>query len=80
MAEIFRAADPQWIMPALLGAMPEITERVLRFLPRVQAEAISRKLRQPGPIRLSDIETARLKIAETAARIMYAKGKVLLDT
>jgi flagellar motor switch protein FliG len=79
LAEVFRAVDPEWIMPALLGAMPEITERVLRFFPRAQAEALGRKLRQPGPIRLSDIEAARQKIAETATRIIYVKGRVLLN-
>jgi flagellar motor switch protein FliG len=78
LAEVFRAAQPQWIMPALLGALPEISERVLRFLPRSQAESLRRKLADPGPIRLSDMESARRHIAEIAARIMYAKGKIVL--
>jgi flagellar motor switch protein FliG len=72
LTEVFRAADPQWIIPALFGALPEITQRVLRFLPRAQAESLSRKLQQPGPIRLSDMETARQRIAETASKILYA--------
>jgi len=78
LAKIFRAAQPQWIMPALLGAMPEITQRVLRLLPRAQAESLRRKLTEPGPIRLSDMETARQRIAEIAVRIMYAKGRTVL--
>jgi flagellar motor switch protein FliG len=80
LAEVFRAAQPQWIMPALLGALPEITQRVLRFLPRAQAESLRRKLEEPGPIRLSDVETARQRIAEIAVRVMYAKGKIVLGT
>jgi flagellar motor switch protein FliG len=80
LAEVFRASQPQWIMPALLGALPEITQRVLRFLPRSQAESLHRKLEDPGPIRLSDVEVARQRIAETAAKIMYAKGKIVLGT
>jgi flagellar motor switch protein FliG len=78
IADAFRAADPQWIMPALLGASPEITDRVLHLLPRAQAESLRRKLEHPGPIRLSDVETARKKIAEIAVRVVYAKGKITL--
>jgi flagellar motor switch protein FliG len=78
LAEIFRTAEPQWVMPALLGALPEITDRVLNLLPLSQADILRRKLEQPGPIRLSDMETARQKIAEIATRIGYAKGKIEL--
>jgi flagellar motor switch protein FliG len=73
LAEVFRAVEPQWIMPALLGALPEISHRVLRLLPRHQAESIRYKLEQPGPIRLSDMETARQRIAQTARNIVFAK-------
>jgi flagellar motor switch protein FliG len=78
LAEVFRAVEPQWIMPALLGALPDITERVLNFLPRGQAQSLRRKLQQPGPIRLSDVEAARRRIAEIAARLMFAKKQTLL--
>jgi flagellar motor switch protein FliG len=78
LAAVFRAVEPQWIMPALLGAPPEISDRVLNILPRNQAESLRRKLEQPGPIRLSDMETARQNIADIAARIGYAKGKIEL--
>ena len=77
LAHVFRAAEPQWIMPALLGAPQEISDRVLNFLPRA-GRRLRRKLEQPGPIRLSDVETARQKIAEIAVRIVYAKGKIEL--
>jgi flagellar motor switch protein FliG len=76
--ELIRCADPQWLMPALLGASPEITERALDSMPQNQAESLRRALEQPGPIRLSDVETARQKIAETAARVMFAKGNAAL--
>ncbi|MGD0516615.1 MAG: FliG C-terminal domain-containing protein, partial [Thermoguttaceae bacterium] len=59
-------------------ALPQITDRVLHFLPRAQAESLRRKLQRPGPIRLSDVETARKKIAEIAVRVVYAKGKITL--
>jgi flagellar motor switch protein FliG len=78
LAEVFRAVQPQWIMPALLGAPPEISDRVLNILPRNQAESLRRNLKQPGPIRLSDVETARQNIADIAARIGYAKERITL--
>ncbi len=78
LEEVFRAAEPQWIMPALLGASQEISERVLNILPRGQSALLRRKLQQPGPFRLSDVETARQKIAEVAARVAYARGKIEL--
>jgi flagellar motor switch protein FliG len=78
LAEVFQAVEPQWIMPALLGAPPEISDRVMNLFPRNQAESLRRKLEQPGPIRLSDVETARQNIADIAARIVYAKGKIEL--
>jgi len=78
LSEVLRNAQPQWIMPALFGAPQEIIDRVLSLLPRGQAGALHRKLEQPGPIRLSDVETARLEFADLAARIVYAKGKIEL--
>src|SRR3989304_1051842 len=78
LAEVLQAAEPQWIMPALLGAVPEITERALRFLPRGQAQMLRRKLEQPGPIRLSDVEAARQRIAEIATKLMFAKRRNVL--
>ncbi len=78
LVEVFRAAEPQCILPALLGAVPEISQRVLRFLPQSQADLLRRKLQQPGPIRLSDVEAARRRIAEIATRVTYAERKTVL--
>ena len=78
LGEVFRAAQAEWVMPALLGAPQEIVDRVLIFLPHGQAAALRRKLERPGPIRLSDVETARRAIADLAARIVYAQGKIAL--
>lgn len=73
VAAAFRAVEPGWIMPALLGAPPRLIERALRGLPYEQAETIRNQLNNPGPIRLSDVETARKRIAEAARRMLFAK-------
>jgi flagellar motor switch protein FliG len=73
LATAFRSVEPGWIMPALLGAPPMLTERALRGLPYDEAEEIRSKLDNPGPIRLSDMEAARKRIAEAARRILFAR-------
>ena len=60
-------------------ALPEITESgAAIYCLRNQAEPLRRKLADPGPIRLSDVEAARRSISEIAVRILYAKGKIAL--
>jgi flagellar motor switch protein FliG len=71
----FRTVEPAWIMPALLGAPPEFIERVLGGLPIGLAREIQEKLQNPGPIRLSDIETARARIAEAAQKYLFARKR-----
>ncbi|MGW8256828.1 MAG: FliG C-terminal domain-containing protein [Thermoguttaceae bacterium] len=78
LLEVFRAVDPLLIMPALLGAAPDLSERVLGLLPRTQSLSIRRKLQQPGPIHLSDVETARQQIAEMAAKLLFVKKATFL--
>jgi flagellar motor switch protein FliG len=73
LASVFRSVEPGWIMPALLGASPMLAERALQGLPYDEADEIRFKLNDPGPIRLSDVEAARRRIAEAARRILYAR-------
>jgi len=73
VAEVFRAADPEWIMPALLGATPELVDRALRALPGWEAASMRQKLAQPGPIQLRDVETARRRLADLTGRILMVK-------
>jgi flagellar motor switch protein FliG len=70
LAEVFGGADPAWIVPALLGAPPTLVDRALRALPFRQATAIRRQLAEPGPIALSDVETARRRLADAARQIL----------
>jgi flagellar motor switch protein FliG len=74
VASAFCAVDPGWIMPALLGASPEMIECGLSGLPYDQAEEIRQKLQDPGPIRLSDVEAARCRIAESARKILFTRN------
>jgi flagellar motor switch protein FliG len=73
LTAVFRAVDSACIMPALLGASPRLIERALGCLPHARSEEIRNQLGNPGPIRLSDVETARGRIAEAARRVLFAK-------
>jgi flagellar motor switch protein FliG len=70
LAEVFAGADPACIVPALLGAPPTLVDRALRAFPFRQSAAIRRQLAEPGPIALSDVETARQRLADAARQIL----------
>jgi flagellar motor switch protein FliG len=69
LLDIFRKAEPEVAQAALLGAPPELVERILRRMIPAEAKILRRKLDCPGPIRLSDVEDARQQIAALAQRI-----------
>ena len=66
---VFRAAEPEVAMTALVGAPPELIDRILRQFAVPEAETVRHKLDHPGPLRLSDVETARQQIADLARRL-----------
>lgn len=72
---VFRAAEPEVAQAALLGAAPQLVERILRrMLPR-EAKILRRKLDRPAPIRLSDLEDARRQIAEIARHRLRSRQR-----
>jgi len=74
---IFQAAEPELTFVALVGASPRLIERIARHLSPDEAAMLRHKLDHPGPIRLSDVEDARCRVAETARRLA-AEGVVEL--
>ena len=74
---IFQAAEPELTFVALVGASPRLIERIARHLSPGEAAMLRHKLDHPGPIRLSDVEDARCRVAETARRLA-AEGVVEL--
>lgn len=67
----FRGAEAEVAQAALLGAPPQLVERVLRRMRPEEAQLLQRKLDYPGPIGLSDIEDARQQIALLAERTSH---------
>lgn len=74
---IFRAAEPELAMTALVGAPPELIDRMLRRVPLSEAKVVRHKLDHPGPIRLSDVEGARQQLAGLARRLAV-EGRIQL--
>jgi flagellar motor switch protein FliG len=73
LAEAVDEAGPELMLPALLGAAPELIGRVLACLPAAEARALGHKLDHPGPIRLRDVEEARRQVARIASRVSYCE-------
>jgi flagellar motor switch protein FliG len=77
LVAIFRAAEPEVAMTALVGAPPELIDRILRQFAVPEAETVRHKLDHPGPLRLSDVEIARQQIADLARRLAR-QGRIQL--
>jgi flagellar motor switch protein FliG len=65
---VVRATAPEVVQAALLGAAPELIDRLLGRMTLQEAANLRHGLNHPGPVRLSDIEEARRQMAESAGR------------
>ena len=73
LGAVFCQAKPEVAMTALVGAAPELIDRILGQFPPADGEAVRQRLDHPGPIRLNDVETARRQIADLARRLVAQK-------
>jgi len=68
LVAVFQAAEPEVAVMALVGAAPDLVDRLLRRLPAPRASRLRTRLGQPGPLRLSDIAEAQQAIAALAQK------------
>jgi flagellar motor switch protein FliG len=73
LALVFQHADPHVALIALTGASPKLLDRIQRQLPWHEARELRHQMERLGPIRLSDVELAQRKLAETAAALIRDK-------
>ncbi|NMC20207.1 MAG: hypothetical protein GYA33_07270 [Thermogutta sp.] len=66
---IFEEVDLAIAVLALWGTPLGFQERVLAQLPSDQADRVQREMADLGPVRLSDVEEARRRVAEVARRL-----------
>lgn len=75
LACIFRESDPHVALLALAAAEPKFVDRLLRQLPRREAQSLRRRMEGLGPVQLKDLAHAQEQIAELASRLA-AGGKI----
>lgn len=63
------------VIMALFGAESELIDRVLRVLPKSEASLLKKQLKQPGRIRLLDVEAARQRIMKRILELAE-RGKI----
>jgi flagellar motor switch protein FliG len=73
LTTVFRAAEPMLATLALIGAPETLIERILAPLSPADAQAARQRLNHPGPIRLSDVESARQQVAALARRLLMER-------
>ncbi len=77
LRDVARTADWELLMTAMLGAAPELVERLLGQLSAAEAQRARRQLKHPEPVRLRDVEEARRQIARLAQRQALRTSKPL---
>lgn len=70
LVELLRRLDAPVLHLALAGANEALVDRVVRHLPKPQAKALRRQVKQLGPTRLSDVERAQDVVTEAARAIV----------
>jgi flagellar motor switch protein FliG len=66
---LFKAAEPPVALLALTGASDQLVNRIARHLPSREARLLRRRLAQPGPLRLADIEQAQQRMEQLAVEL-----------
>jgi len=72
LATVIESVAPDVAVLALFGAAPELVNRMLRQVAPSEAAGIWHRLENLGPVRLSDVEEARRRMAEAARRLVMA--------
>lgn len=69
LARVAAAATVPLLALALIEADERLSRRLLQVLPRSEAAEVRRRLKQPGPLRLKEIEQAQCRLAEIARQL-----------
>jgi flagellar motor switch protein FliG len=75
LAAVLGRVDANVLALALAGSRDEMIDRVCEPMPKQTAREFRRKLRQLGPTRLSDVETAQQAVAQAAAQQMAERHR-----
>ncbi len=70
LGTLFESADFELVLLALMGAEPTLVRRAGAALAPAEARLLRERLDNPGPVRLSDVEEARRRLAALARRLL----------
>ena len=76
---LLKNIDPNELLVALRGADGLIKEKIMANLPKRIAEDLHARLGEQGPLRKSDVDSARKSILATLRRLVEA-GQIVLDS
>jgi flagellar motor switch protein FliG len=76
LADVVLAADRRNAALALAGASAALVADLLQCLEHDEADSLSRRLTNLGPLRLTDIDRAQDTLADFASRL-YGEGRIL---
>ena len=62
---VFAEVSPEVAILAMTGAEPRLLEKFLKRLPQALAEDLRYRLAHPGPVRLRDLDRARLQVRQS---------------
>jgi flagellar motor switch protein FliG len=68
LSEVLHEVNANALALALAGSTDELIDRICEQMPKRTAKAFRRQLRQLGPTRLSDVESAQRLVAHVAAQ------------
>ena len=79
LAKVLQNVEPHVLLLALLGASPELMNRITEPLPANDNKRLRQQMEQIGPLRLQDITTAQNMVIKAATQLM-AKGEIQWPT
>ena len=75
LTQVLQTVEPRVLLLALLGASPELMNRITAPLSTTDNRRLRRQMEQIGPLQLQDITTAQNLVAKTATRLI-AEGRI----
>ncbi|MEC9001936.1 MAG: FliG C-terminal domain-containing protein [Planctomycetota bacterium] len=75
LAKVLQNVEPQLLLLALMGASPELMNRITDPLPASDNKRLRQQMEQIGPLRLQDITTAQNLVIKATTQLM-TRGEI----
>ena len=75
LTQVLQTVEPRVLLLVLLGASPELMNRITAPLSTTDNRRLRQQMEQIGPLQLQDISTAQNLVAKTATQLI-AEGRI----